>query len=604
MKNKDLKVLDLSFKGLEKIPEEVFDNVHLRELYLFNNEIMELPESIGKLTQLEVLDLANNGLEILPDAICRLKSLNRLNLQNNTISRLPECIKELTKLNSNANKRSYEKGLVLDGNDFRLPESVYELDPKHLIRNILDRQLGPTRPIAAAKIIFIGDSGNGKTSLIQKLLNPNLEPDPSTTLGVDITNWAVSYEGKEAKVGIWDFGGQEIMHSTHQFFLTDRTVYVLTGLARTEGDDENLRYWLRLISKLCGDSPILICINKIDKEEEPNYINRKAIQKAFPNVKGFVRTSTKEGREDTIKELERKLSKLITGLKHVFDEFPSDWFRIKAKLEDMEKGYISYNDYKKLVDQTIPGFDDERKESTIRLLTSLGIVIFYPDHPRLRDVGILKPQWVTNAVYAIINDSKTKENQGRFSENDFDRILAKKGILKEYPETKRNFIIDLMVNFELCFPMENNMYLIPTLSSYDEIKHDFDIKTSLKVRLNYNFSPRSVVTRFIVKLHNIIKDNYVWRDGVILKKGTSEAKIAIAYDTNHIVIELKENADINERKLLLHGILKNISDVNDQMLKGGNAGINQELFLKTNGLIGKCWRMLMKWGKKTLLIIN
>jgi internalin A len=31
----------------------------------------------------------------------------------------------------------------------------------------------------------------------------------------------------QAHLNVWDFGGQEIMHATHQFFLTRRSLYLL-----------------------------------------------------------------------------------------------------------------------------------------------------------------------------------------------------------------------------------------------------------------------------------------------------------------------------------------------------------------------------------------
>jgi GTPase SAR1 family protein len=43
--------------------------------------------------------------------------------------------------------------------------------------------------------------------------------------------------GKNFRVNIWDFGGQEIYHQTHQFFLTERSLYALVADTRTENTD-------------------------------------------------------------------------------------------------------------------------------------------------------------------------------------------------------------------------------------------------------------------------------------------------------------------------------------------------------------------------------
>lgn len=40
--------------------------------------------------------------------------------------------------------------------------------------------------------------------------------------------WPIRLKGEEdVRLHVWDFGGQEIMHATHQFFLTERSLYLL-----------------------------------------------------------------------------------------------------------------------------------------------------------------------------------------------------------------------------------------------------------------------------------------------------------------------------------------------------------------------------------------
>jgi internalin A len=62
---------------------------------------------------------------------------------------------------------------------------------------------------------------------------------------------------REIKVNFWDFGGQEIMHATHQFFLSKRSLYILVLDGRK---DEKPEYWLKLIENFGGDSPVLVVI--------------------------------------------------------------------------------------------------------------------------------------------------------------------------------------------------------------------------------------------------------------------------------------------------------------------------------------------------------
>ncbi|MCI5183947.1 MAG: hypothetical protein D3921_15755, partial [Candidatus Electrothrix sp. AW1] len=51
----------------------------------------------------------------------------------------------------------------------------------------------------------------------------------------------------------------EIMHATHQFFLSHRSLYVLVLDVRR---DERPEHWLRYIETFGGDSPVLVVLNK------------------------------------------------------------------------------------------------------------------------------------------------------------------------------------------------------------------------------------------------------------------------------------------------------------------------------------------------------
>lgn len=102
--------LDLSNKGLTKIPEDIFSNKaitklnvsnnnlegaiqgevrflrNLKELNLSNNNLTGVPAEIGQLSKLEILDLSNNKITGLPNEIANLQNLKVLNLKGNNYS--------------------------------------------------------------------------------------------------------------------------------------------------------------------------------------------------------------------------------------------------------------------------------------------------------------------------------------------------------------------------------------------------------------------------------------------------------------------------------------------------------------------------------------
>ena len=75
------------------------------------------------------------------------------------------------------------------------------------------------------------------------------------TPGIDIREWPVPESSIKAL--LWDFGGQVIAHATHQFFLTNRSLYVLAWNARHGYEQGKLYYWLDTIKLRAPNSPII-----------------------------------------------------------------------------------------------------------------------------------------------------------------------------------------------------------------------------------------------------------------------------------------------------------------------------------------------------------
>nr|WP_263012802.1 hypothetical protein [Laspinema sp. D3b] len=79
-------------------------------------------------------------------------------------------------------------------------------------------------------MIVVGEGGVGKTSLLKALRGESFNPQEFTTNGIDIRTREFSHPTKPAvtmQLHVWDFGGQQIYHATHQFFLTKRSVFFL-----------------------------------------------------------------------------------------------------------------------------------------------------------------------------------------------------------------------------------------------------------------------------------------------------------------------------------------------------------------------------------------
>ncbi len=387
---------------------------------------------------------------------------------------------------------------------------------------------------------MVGDGGAGKTSLVKRLLWGDFDNNEPKTHGININKWEISDGEDKIKVHFWDFGGQEIMHATHQFFLSKRSLYVLVLDGRKEEEEE---YWLKHIESFGGDSPILVVINKID--DNPSFdVNRPFLQAKYKGIKGFHRISCKEN--EGIDSFGETLRNELIKVELRQEPFAKDWFNVKTKLENMTDNFISYEKYQKLcVEENITS--ESAQETLIGFLSDLGIISYFKDF-HLNHTHVLEPKWMTGAVYKIINSKKIAENNGLLKLNSLADILKQREETDYlYPREKYEYIIDLMKKFELCYEFEPGCILIPDLLEIPEPTFDFDYTSSLKFLIDYDFLPKSVMPRFIVKMHKDIKDNLRWRTGVVLEDPTFNSTAVIKADENdkkiYIYVDGKQKRD-------------------------------------------------------------
>ncbi len=91
-------VLNLSRKGLNEIPQEVFNLIYLERLDLYNNNIHFIPPEISKLLNLKKLYLSDNRLTTLPSEIGKLTKLEYISVIENPLLTLPKEIADLKNL--------------------------------------------------------------------------------------------------------------------------------------------------------------------------------------------------------------------------------------------------------------------------------------------------------------------------------------------------------------------------------------------------------------------------------------------------------------------------------------------------------------------------
>ncbi|HPG38098.1 MAG TPA: COR domain-containing protein [bacterium] len=445
------------------------------------------------------------------------------------------------------------------GNPIELPPIEIIQKGNKAIRDYYRSLKSEYKSLNEVKVLLIGDGGSGKTSLVKQMFGEKYDANEKQTHGILIRDNAYTVNDKTINAHFWDFGGQQIMHHTHQFFLSKRSIYILVLDCRKEQDEE---YWLKHIQSFGGDSPILVVINKID--ENPGFeINRKFLSEKYPSIQGYFRVSCQNG--EGIAEFIKALEKAFTYVEHLNITWSLSWFRVKEVLQKMTEPFINVQRFCEICEsQKIP--NDSGRETLVEFLHDLGVVVHFKDFA-LRDVHVLEPKWVTGAVYRIINSQELAEKGGRLHLRLLDKILQKKNHDDyEFPADKHKYIIELMKKFELCYEIDHDVILLPNLLPVPEPEFAFAYDNCLRFIIEYDFLPKSIIPRFIIKMNRDIKDSKLqWRTGVVLadKEFESEAVIKVDERDKKIYIYVAGS----QRREYFSIILFNLRDINSSFEK-------------------------------------
>jgi len=539
----------------------------LTTLALSDNQVGEagaraIAEHLGQLT---TLDLRGNKRVTTVPPLAQL-SLARLNLAETGITDLsPLRSLILAGLPVHWEKYLAGPGIYVEGCPLTHPSpEVVQQGPAAVVNYFREIETQGVDQLFEAKLLIVGEGGAGKTSLLRRLFLPELElpAEDETTRGIAIHHHTFPLaDGRSFRLNAWDFGGQQIYHATHQFFLTKRSLYVLVDDTRSNYrsiHDKGFKFWLEVVETLSEGSPVLIFQN--EKGGRSKVIDEAGIKGRFPNVLDGIHRGNLED-PAAADGLRQAVEYFAQRLPHIGEDVPAKWVAIRREIEELahERPHIALDEYFALYARHLDA-DQTKALHLSQYLHDLGVFLHFQQPRALRRTVFLQNQWVTDAVFRILDDEAVKARQGRFTLADCDRLWSDRGYAAKEVE-----LLALMVRFELSYPLPDTneeTWLVPQHLSPSKppALRDWATSGDLMLSYRYDFLPRGLVSRLIVRMHRFVKQtDLCWSDGALFEHGATQLLVETTERGDEIALRSRGP----EQQALLSVIASDLDALND-----------------------------------------
>ncbi|CAB3989043.1 Ras-related Rab-35 [Paramuricea clavata] len=144
------------------------------------------------------------------------------------------------------------------------------------------------------KLLIIGDSGVGKSSLLLRFADNTFTGTYITTIGVDFKIRTIEINGEKIKLQIWDTAGQERFRTiTSTYYRGTHGVIVVYDVTCAE-TFVNVKRWLQEIEQNCDDVARILVGNKDDCPERKVVVTEDAANFAEQTGITLFETSAKD----------------------------------------------------------------------------------------------------------------------------------------------------------------------------------------------------------------------------------------------------------------------------------------------------------------------
>ena len=171
-------------------------------------------------------------------------------------------------------------------------------------------------------------------------------------------------------------------------------------------------------------------------------------------VLGFFHVESKpdeQGKRRGIEELKQAIARVAFTLPEVGRSVPKRWQETREALEQIHRAYVPLVEVMELCKQH--GMDDEEARLFITISHRLGHLIHYEHDPALRDIVVLKPDWLATAISFVLDDEATRKAHGLVRLSRLDKLWDDPNRVADsrYPKELHRIFVRLMERFDLSY---------------------------------------------------------------------------------------------------------------------------------------------------------
>ncbi|KEG14763.1 ras-related rab-4 [Trypanosoma grayi] len=163
------------------------------------------------------------------------------------------------------------------------------------------------------KLIVVGDSGTGKSSLLHRFVEDTFSEDQAQTIGVEFGSKIVQLAGRKVKLQIWDTAGQERYKSVTRSYYRGAVGCLIVYDISQRSSYESVPQWLNDVRQLAGREVVVMLIgNKSDLSENRVVQHNEASLYALEN--GLLHFETSAASGEFVSEAFLKVAKTALNI--------------------------------------------------------------------------------------------------------------------------------------------------------------------------------------------------------------------------------------------------------------------------------------------------